>query len=138
MNKNATQTVDSYSYSIIMWELLARKMLLFMRVKHVQHYKVECVPSLRLSCATALSAWARRYTPKLWATDVTKGVRPEQPDAWPAELRALMAECWDAEPTKRPSFKAVIDRLAPLLQPELFTDPTKKKPEPEGGCCTLQ
>jgi hypothetical protein len=94
-------------------------MLLFMRSKKVGHARCE-------------------YTPRLWATDAaTAGVRPEQHEAWHPVLRELMAACWDGDASKRPSFKVVIDNLAPLLQPALFTDPSKSRAA-EDGCCALQ
>jgi hypothetical protein len=74
----------------------------------------------------------------MWAIDAAAGVRPEQREAWPPVLSLTMADCWAAEPSQRPSFRIVIDRLAPMLQPQLFTDPTKPKAGADGGCCMLQ
>lgn len=77
-------------------------------------------------------------TPKLWATDAAReNVRPELYPNWPAPLCALMTECWDADPARRPSSRLVVERLHPMLQPELFTDPTKAKAD-AGGCCAVQ
>jgi serine/threonine protein kinase len=120
LGRNATESVDTYSFAIIMWELLAKTMLLFMRSKKVGHARME-------------------YTPKLWATDAaTAGTRPEQPEAWHPVLRDVMAACWDGDASKRPNLKVVIDKLAPLLQPALFTDPSKPAADAAGGCCALQ
>ena len=78
-------------------------------------------------------------TAKLWATDAARdNVRPELPPEWPPALCALMTECWDADPARRPSFRVIIERLHPMLQPALFTDPTVKAAEASGGCCAVQ
>ena len=148
LGKPATETIDHYSFSIIMWELLARTMLLFMRTKKVEHYKVEYVAARFRGAARAMErdgltdirATGHRYTPKLWATDAAAGVRPEQPEAWPPALRQLMRECWSADPEERPSMKVVMDRLEQMLEPQKFTDPTKKGAAAgaDGGCCALQ
>ena len=42
LGKPYNEKADIYSLSIIMWELLARKPLLFMRSKRVGHARVEC------------------------------------------------------------------------------------------------
>jgi len=76
-------------------------------------------------------------TPKLWALDAAKdNVRPELRPEWPAALRTLMAECWDADPARRPSARVVVEKLHPMLQPALFTDPTKAPAS--DGCCSVQ
>ena len=42
LGKPYNEKSDGYSFSIILWELLARKPLLFMRSKRVGHARVEC------------------------------------------------------------------------------------------------
>ena len=74
----------------------------------------------------------------MWATDAVAGMRPEQPETWPAELRTLMAACWAATPASRPSFKVVADTLAPMLRPAEFTDPAQPNKSPDAGCCAVQ
>jgi hypothetical protein len=118
MGKPATEKVDAYSFAICTWELLARTMLLFMRKKRVAHYVTE-------------------YTPKLWATDAAAGTRAELSPKWPPQLCAIMTACWHADPAQRPGFKAVMDELHDMLEPQRFTDPHKPK-APDGGCCALQ
>jgi hypothetical protein len=78
-------------------------------------------------------------TPRLWATDAAKdNVRPELMPEWPLALCALMTECWDADPACRPSFRLIVERLHPMLQPALFTDPALKAADASGGCCAVQ
>jgi hypothetical protein len=48
-----------------------------------------------------------------------------------------MTACWHADPAQRPGFKAVMDELHDMLEPQRFTDPHKPK-APDGGCCALQ
>ena len=45
------------------------------------------------------------------AMKVVQGVRPEIPDFVPVYLTALLKECWDADPQKRPSFTYVVELL---------------------------
>ena len=122
----ADEKVDIYSFSIIAWELWARCMLLFMRHKKVGHAMVE-------------------YTPRLWAQDACQGVRPELRDKWPEVVRTLVAECWDQDPTKRPTAADLMHRLEPHLEPAKYTNPAAKAAAKAakgsaaaGGCCTLQ
>ncbi|GBF87403.1 hypothetical protein Rsub_00114 [Raphidocelis subcapitata] len=44
-----------------------------------------------------------------------RGARPPVPEAAPPELRALMEACWQADPTKRPGFDALVTCLELLL-----------------------
>lgn len=79
-------------------------------------------------------------TPRLWATDAAReNVRAELMPQWPAELCTLMTQCWDADPASRPSAREIAERLHPMLQPELFTDPSKLSAAASaGGCCAVQ
>ena len=45
------------------------------------------------------------------AMKVIRGERPEIPASVPDYLSAILVECWDADPHKRPSFKTVIELL---------------------------
>jgi hypothetical protein len=44
-----------------------------------------------------------------------RGARPPIPEAAPPELRALMEACWQADPTKRPGFDALVTCLELLM-----------------------
>ncbi|BDA51502.1 probable mitogen-activated protein kinase kinase kinase 11 [Coccomyxa sp. Obi] len=46
---------------------------------------------------------------------VVCGCRPPVPPDAPAAYRALIEDCWAADPALRPTFAAVHDRLAALL-----------------------
>jgi serine/threonine protein kinase len=69
---------------------------------------------------------------------IGRGDRPAIRAKWPPSLRALLAECWHAEPNKRPEFR----ELAPLLdaaiaeQEEADTRAVQKKEE-GGGCLCI-
>ena len=49
------------------------------------------------------------------AIKVIKGERPMIPPFVPVYLSALLVECWDADPQKRPSFQYVIDLLSQYI-----------------------
>ncbi len=39
------------------------------------------------------------------------GGRPPVPKKWPRELQELLSECWDLEPSRRPRFGEIVQRL---------------------------
>ena len=113
-----SERMDSYSFAIVLWELLARRLL--------------------LSPGTRLKGQPLNMTAEQWAAQAAReGTRPDLPEKWPEELRVIIASCWQADAAKRPTFKKVKDRLAPLRQPHLFTDPVKAAAE-EAACCSFQ
>jgi serine/threonine protein kinase len=118
----ACEKLDLYSLAIVWWELQSRSQLLFRRTK--------------------LLATGHRhaYTPKSWSFDAAAGVRPELPASWPKEVRALMAACWSAEPSRRPSAHEVMEAVKPLLRPEQHTHPEKGgvQPAAAGGGSTAR
>jgi serine/threonine protein kinase len=106
-SNKANERVDQYSYAIVLWELLSRKGLLFMRtVRQPNGARVE-------------------MTPAMWAEQAIKGARPAVVDTWPAALREVLVACWHPTPLQRPCFAAVERMLTPAQQPELCTDPTR-------------
>ena len=106
-SNKANERVDQYSFAIVLWELLARKGLLFLRT-------------------VRMPAGARvEMTPQMWAEEAMKGARPAMAPEWPEVLKRIMANCWHHDPLKRPRFVDVMAHLHPELKPELFTDPTK-------------
>ena len=118
LSSPCSERMDQYSFAIVLWELLARRLLLS--------------PGLRLN------GQPLNVTAEVWAARAAKeGTRPDLPEKWPAELRAIIASCWVANAAERPRFKAVQERLAPLLQPRLFTDPVAAAKE-EAACCSFQ
>ena len=118
MSVPCSERMDQYSFSIVLWELLARRLL--------------------LSPGTRLNGQPMNMTAEVWAAKAAReGTRPDLPEKWPAELRDIMATCWAADARARPTFKAVQQRLQPLLQPHLFTDPVKAAAE-EAACCSFQ
>ena len=46
---------------------------------------------------------------------IAKRFRPDIPCAWPAEIKALISECWQKNPQKRPSFADVSPRISKAL-----------------------
>ena len=51
---------------------------------------------------------------------VTEGLRPDIPDYVPRSLKALVEECWDANPEARPYFPEIFDRLGYEVKAEVF------------------
>ncbi len=45
----------------------------------------------------------------------SKGLRPNIPEYCPKEYAQLIRECWDTDPTKRPSFQDIVKRLEAML-----------------------
>ena len=130
-SNKANERVDQYSFAIVLWELLSRKGLLFLRtVRQPNGARVE-------------------MTPQMWADEAMKGARPMLSSEWPEVLTRVMANCWHHDPLKRPRFSDVMVHLHPELKPEQWTDPTKGGPAAgrvsqggaaaaEGGCCSVQ
>lgn len=80
--------VDLYSFAIVLWEMLSVKL-----------------PYGDLSPIAAAAAV------------VVENLRPplaDAPDDTPAELMALMVQCWDVAPAVRPEFEAVAASVAAL------------------------
>jgi serine/threonine protein kinase len=77
-----TSAVDVYSYGLILYAIFADT-LNFYHVLHVFH---------------------------LWAK-VLSGMRPTLPQGIPAGISDLINTCWDAEPSRRPSFAQITQMM---------------------------
>ena len=94
----------------MLWELLSRKGLLFMRTaRQPNGARVE-------------------VTPAMWAEEAARGARPRVAEEWPQALRSIMTRCWHPEPLRRPRFAEVLAELEAVQEKELWTDPTKTPP----------
>jgi serine/threonine protein kinase len=60
---------------------------------------------------TALEPFPDAKTEFAIAKKVTGGERPPIPDSTPAAFATLIRECWDQDPTLRPTFREIVDRL---------------------------
>jgi len=83
------EKVDTYSYAIILYEILCRK---------IPFEEVDPSQILRL---------------------VSDGIRPDMamlPDDCPTQLRAMMKLCWDQDPSRRPTFETIAPILANIAQ----------------------
>jgi serine/threonine protein kinase len=96
---------DIYSFGILLWELTACKTPYF-------------------------DQKFRPGTPGLidvYQHVVAKGKRPhvEEEGTWPPKLKELIERCWDADPTKRPSFQDILDShvLDEVIVDELISAP---------------
>jgi len=66
---------------------------------------------------------------------VKKKVRPPLDLTWPDEVVQLIAECWDDNPDKRPTFRKIIERFRLIKQKtNFFDDPQDLQVTACGGC----
>ena len=63
-------------------------------------------------------------SPNVFKKAIGSGFLPTVPKKWPEELKALLADCWQMDPAKRPEFNQIVPRLDalcaefPLAQPK--------------------
>ena len=83
---------DVYSFGITMWETLTRK-----------------TPYEDIKCPTRV----------LLDRIMKEGLRPTMPagDEQAEWFEQLMRQCWDGEPSKRPTFRAVVEAFGQSSQP---------------------
>jgi len=84
--KHYTEKADVFSFGIILWELLTRKM-------PYDDIEAFSIPLL-----------------------VTRGDRPTLPKDAPGDWKKLIKMCWHQRPNKRPTFKKVLHRLRQMEQ----------------------
>lgn len=51
---------------------------------------------------------------------VASGFRPTIPDMWPAEIKGLIADCWEDAPLARPTMSEVVERLQIMYADGMF------------------
>ncbi|CAD7695667.1 unnamed protein product [Ostreobium quekettii] len=91
LGKKYNEKVDVFGFAIIMYEVLARSVIL---VKYAMVHSREELAN--------------------YGELVAKGHREQIPPHWPEELKCLIADCWAHEPEKRPSFNKIISRLVSI------------------------
>eukprot|EP01125_Pyxidicula_operculata_P000434 TRINITY_DN10466_c0_g1_i1.p1 TRINITY_DN10466_c0_g1~~TRINITY_DN10466_c0_g1_i1.p1 ORF type:complete len:697 (+),score=155.01 TRINITY_DN10466_c0_g1_i1:34-2124(+) len=84
LKKSYSEKADVYSFGIIMWELLTRRI----PFEDVESFSIPLV--------------------------VTKGERPPIPKDCNKDYRAIMVKCWDARPNKRPGFDVIQRTLSKM------------------------
>jgi len=89
LNQPYHASVDVYSFSIVIWQVLAGR-----------------VPFQEMG--------KRRYMEKV----VKGGLRPELSVAWPIAFRRLLLRCWDKDKNKRPVFSEIVQSIDILLTEE--------------------
>uniref|UniRef100_A0A7S3P9Q1 Protein kinase domain-containing protein n=1 Tax=Amphora coffeiformis TaxID=265554 RepID=A0A7S3P9Q1_9STRA len=93
LRKPYNQKVDVYSWSMLMWYIMALE------------------PPLAV------------YTPKMFVERVfERGYRPAIREKWPEELKTLIRQSWDDSPFERPSFddiKRALRAFSQTIDPEL-------------------
>ncbi|XP_051568939.1 mitogen-activated protein kinase kinase kinase 20-like isoform X2 [Myxocyprinus asiaticus] len=88
-----SETCDTYSYGVVLWELLTREV----PFKGFEGLQV---------------AWLV----------VEKNERPTIPSSCPASFADLMRSCWIAEPKKRPQFKMILSTLETIKNDSKLPD----------------
>lgn len=79
-SKGTSFASDVYSFGIVMWEVLSRKL-----------------------------PWADEACPRdIYARVVFKGDRPEIPGGSPAEMARVMSACWAGVANVRPTFSGIM------------------------------
>ncbi|CAG9467297.1 unnamed protein product [Pedinophyceae sp. YPF-701] len=56
------------------------------------------------------------------ALQVARGYRPKVPRQWPAEVKALLSECWSQQKEKRPTMAQVVSRLEGMMSSGVVSD----------------
>ncbi|EFJ49174.1 hypothetical protein VOLCADRAFT_90042 [Volvox carteri f. nagariensis] len=86
------EKVDVFSFGVILFEVLNRKLMLVDEIKNDP-----------------------RKDAQAYAERVARGFRPEIPRRWPDQLRELITLCWAQDPHLRPNFTAVVDMLEEVV-----------------------
>jgi len=82
------EKVDVFSFGVILFEVLNRKLMLVDEIKSDP-----------------------RKDAQAYAARVARGFRPDIPRHWPPQLADLIRACWAQDPHVRPNFTAVLDVL---------------------------
>ncbi len=90
------EKADIFSLGVILYQLLARSLLLFTHTRAKSAADVE------------------RYAEK-----VSRGYRPKRPSKMPEHLYAIIEACWSHEPCDRPGITWVVQQLTEALEQEL-------------------
>lgn len=89
MSQRYTDRADVFSFAIVMWECLTR------RLPYASNNMTAMAAGFQVA---------------------TQGLRPEIPFGTDHATSTLMRECWAAVPDQRPSFPTIVDRLEGIIQ----------------------
>ena len=122
------ETVDVYSYGIILWALIKFLAVADLAVRPdkathrrmmspypgnvpVQH-RVECSATATAAADCVVAVGGAEMSPWQIVARVKEGMRPQVPRGHAAPvLESLMRDCWSQAPSTRPPFSHILDRL---------------------------
>jgi serine/threonine protein kinase len=95
------ETADTYSFGIVIWEIMSGGKLPF------EEYITEERFCNRVAGPNGTEVMALRVT-NIKQAIISEHLRPTIPRDWPPLLATMLRECWDPEPHKRPTFDAIL------------------------------
>eukprot|EP00210_Caulerpa_lentillifera_P001170 g1126.t1 len=117
--KKYNEKVDVFSYGVILYEILQGFTLL-----------------------STLPKTATISDVKQFASRVADGYRMQIPADWPQPIKALIEDCWNGRPSRRPTMKQVVRRLEEMYEIGTFAevrrpvnDTQKKQKRKHKGSC---
>jgi serine/threonine protein kinase len=90
VKRHYTEKADVYSYGVILWELLTRRM----PFGDIESFSIPLL--------------------------VSRGERPPFPKDCSPEWKKLIKLCWHQKPQKRPDFKQILQRLRKMVDVRRF------------------
>ena len=96
------EKADIYSYGMVLWEMLTRAFPFDEFITQRELTYINPAGKTVFNDEEVKAAIEQRR------------LRPTLPEEGPEELKLLIRQCWSHSPAKRPSFEAIVHRLAPL------------------------
>jgi hypothetical protein len=107
-----TEKSDIFSYAIILWVIFGHigSDEVFVDPYHNFHPPGKRLPDWKLR-TLILSVLCVPSLPAFHYIDVSQGTRPTLSERCPAAINQLITQCWDLQPSLRPSFTESMQQL---------------------------